>query len=74
MSERGHGSMGGDAETLRIRLLGGFRFAFILGGSRAADREVSLRMILLTGGNFARYNLIWPFRALPGRDGRAGVG
>jgi DNA-binding SARP family transcriptional activator len=25
MSERGHGSVGGDAETVRIRLLGGFR-------------------------------------------------
>src|SRR5215208_8449336 len=40
MSERGHGSVGGDAETVRIRVLGGFRVA---GGERTV-RQDSWRM------------------------------
>src|SRR5919205_669826 len=40
MSERGHGSVGGDAETLRIRLLGGFRVSV---GDRTV-RQDSWRM------------------------------
>ena len=40
MSERGHGSVGGDAETVRIRLLGGFRVSV---GDRTV-RQDSWRM------------------------------
>jgi predicted ATPase/DNA-binding SARP family transcriptional activator/DNA-binding CsgD family transcriptional regulator len=36
MSERGHGSVGGDAETVRIRLLGGFRVSV---GDRTVRRD-----------------------------------
>src|SRR5215217_7693679 len=40
MSERGHGSVGGDAETVRIRMLGGFRVSV---GERTV-RQDSWRM------------------------------
>jgi predicted ATPase/DNA-binding SARP family transcriptional activator/DNA-binding CsgD family transcriptional regulator len=36
MSERGHGSVGGDAETVRIRLLGGYRVSV---GDRTVRRD-----------------------------------